>query len=94
MDRGGQLGALRARVNAGYDQLVDLLHGGLVVYAEWLWTHTVCYDNLPDTLVLLDLWDGESRFLGLGDRDRLASRRASRRSRSPPGRSRWPGWCR
>jgi hypothetical protein len=73
MDRGGQLGPLRSRVNAGYGQLQPLLQNGLVLYAEWLWlTHTVRYDQLVDHLVVLDFWRPDEGFVALRERDRLS----------------------
>jgi hypothetical protein len=70
MDRAGQLGPLRARVNASYEKLRSLLDGGWVLYAEWLWqTHTVHYDRLPDHLVALDLWHAERGFATAEDRE-------------------------
>lgn len=73
MDRGGQLGPLRSRVNAGYGQLQPLLENGLVLFAEWLWlTHTVRYDQLVDYLVVLDLWHPGEGFVDLRERDRLS----------------------
>lgn len=73
MDRGGQLGPLRSRVNAGYRQLQPLLENGLVLYAEWLWlTHTVRYDQLVDHLVVLDFWHPDEGFVDLRERDRLS----------------------
>lgn len=73
MDRGGQLGPLRSRVNAGYGQLQPLLENGLVLYAEWLWlTHTVHYDQLVDHLVVLDFWHPDEGFVALRERDRLS----------------------
>lgn len=77
MDRAGQLGPLRARVNAQYEALHALLDGGRTLYAEWLWlTHTVSYDHLPDHLVALDvrLPDTGSVDVGFAEvatRDRL-----------------------
>lgn len=73
MDRAGQLGPLRARVNAAYEQLRGLLDGGWVLYAEWLWlTHTVWYNRLPDHLVALDLWHPERGFAAHPQRDEWA----------------------
>ncbi len=73
MDRGGQLGPLRSRVNAGYGQLQPLLENGLVLYAEWLWlTHTVRYDQLIDHLVVLDFGRPDEGFVELRERDRLS----------------------
>jgi RNA ligase len=61
MDRGRQLGRLRAWVRERHDAVRQLTDDGTVIYAEWLWrTHTVRYDALPDWLAVLDLWrDGE-----------------------------------
>lgn len=73
MDRGGQLGPLRSRVNAGYGQFRPLLENGLVLYAEWLWlTHTVRYDQLADHLVVLDFWHPDKGFVPLRERDRMS----------------------
>ncbi len=73
MDRGGQLGPLRSRVNAGYGQFRPILEYGLVLYAEWLWlTHTVRYDQLADHLVVLDFWHPDEGFVPLRERDRLS----------------------
>ncbi len=73
MDRGGQLGPLCSRVNAGYGQLQLLLQNGLVLYAEWLWlTHTVRYDQLVDHLVVLDFWHPDEGLVDLRARDRLS----------------------
>ncbi len=70
MDRAGQLGPLRARVNEQYVELRTLLDGGWALYAEWLWlTHTVHYDRLPDHLVALDLWHPDLGFADLSNRD-------------------------
>lgn len=70
MDRAGQIGPLRARINAAYDRIGALLDGSWVLYCEWLWlTHTVFYDRLPDHLVVLDLWHPELGFAELATRD-------------------------
>jgi hypothetical protein len=71
MDRGHQLGRLRAWVAARHRELAELTHGGWAVYAEWLWlTHTVHYDALPDYLVVLDLSHPDTGFLPAADRDK------------------------
>lgn len=42
------------------------------MYAEWLWlTHTVCYDRLPDHLVVLDVLRRGAGFALVDERDRL-----------------------
>lgn len=57
-------------MNAAYEQLWDLLGGGWVLYAEWLWlTHTFHYDHLPDHLVALDLWHPDRGFVARKQRD-------------------------
>lgn len=57
MDRGGQLGPLRAWVAERHPQLLALLAEDRVLYAEWLWLrHTVSYAALPDHLIGLDLY--------------------------------------
>lgn len=72
MDRGGQLGPLRARVERQYEALRPLLGSGLVLYAEWLWlAHTVVYNNLPDYLVILDVLRPDSGFVALREREEL-----------------------
>jgi RNA ligase len=71
MDRGAQLGPLRAWAAHHADQVRALLDGGWALYAEWLWrTHGVYYDDLPDYLVGIDLWHPDEGFADLGDRDR------------------------
>lgn len=63
LDRGRQLGPLRAWIGAAHERLATLLDDGWVLYAEWLWlTHTVVYDLLPDHLVALDLWHPDTGF--------------------------------
>lgn len=75
MDRGGQLGPLRARVDRQYEFLRPLLGGGLVLYAEWLWfAHTLVYDRPPDHLVVLDILRPDFGFAALRERDELCGR--------------------
>jgi hypothetical protein len=75
MDRGGQLGPLRAWVDRRYEVLRPMLEGGAVLYAEWLWlSHTVVYDTLPDYLVALDVLRPGAGFLALAERDELCQR--------------------
>ncbi|MDN5932628.1 MAG: RNA ligase family protein, partial [Pseudonocardia sp.] len=75
MDRGGQLGPLRARVAERYEVLRPMLESGLVLYAEWLWlTHTVGYDRLPDHLVALDVLRPGVGFAPVPERDELCRR--------------------
>lgn len=72
MDRAGQLGPLRARVNAQYERLLRLVGDGSILYAEWLWlTHTVSYDRLPDHLVALDVLLPGGGFADPVTRDQL-----------------------
>lgn len=69
-DRAGQLGPLRAWAAARIEQLGQLLAGGRVLYAEWMWlTHSVAYDALPDHLIGLDLYSSREGFTTVADRD-------------------------
>jgi hypothetical protein len=75
MDRGGQLGPLRAWADRRYEVLRPMLEGGAVLYAEWLWlSHTVVYEALPDYLVALDVLRPDSGLLALPERDELCRR--------------------
>lgn len=57
MDRGGQLGPLRAWAAQHDEPLRRALGEYEAVYAEWLLlSHSVGYDRLPSYLVVLDLW--------------------------------------
>ncbi len=72
MDRGGQLGPLRARVGVQYEVLLPLLDRGIVLYCEWLWlSHTVYYELLPDYLCVLDVLRPASGFVALTERAEL-----------------------
>lgn len=74
MDRAGQLGPLRARVFSDIERFRELLDGGRVLYAEWLWlAHSVHYDRLPDPLVALDVWYPGHGFASTGERDRYCA---------------------
>lgn len=76
MDRGGQLGRLRAWVYERAQQLQPLLADGRAVYGEWLWLrHGVGYDRLPDWLVVLDLWHAGA-MLPTDDRDERCAQAA------------------
>lgn len=73
MDRGRQLGRLRAWAAEHHDAVLALCSDGAVVYAEWLWRrHTVEYDALPDWIVVLDLWRPEQGFVTAETRDERA----------------------
>lgn len=75
MDRGGQLGRLRAWVSEHRLRLRTVLAEADVVYGEWLWlTHTVFYDRLPSYLVVLDLGAAERRLHPLTVRNRLCQK--------------------
>lgn len=70
MDRGRQLGRLRAWAAEHHEASMALCGDGTVVYAEWLWRrHTIAYDVLPDWLVVLDLWHQERGFATAARRD-------------------------
>jgi atypical dual specificity phosphatase len=63
-DRAGQLGPLRAWLGRKGFSVSELVIGGPVVYAEWMWfTHTVPYDRLPSLLIGLDMWTPDGGFL-------------------------------
>ena len=71
MDRGRQLGRLRAWVHEHHAKLHKLLPKGDVLYGEWLWkTHSVNYDALPDWLIVLDLWSPEGFVDAVARNDR------------------------
>jgi len=75
MDRGGQLGRLRAWVAEHRLDVIRTLAGGWALYAEWLWrTHSVPYDRLPSYLVGLDLWHPESGFAPASERNERLER--------------------
>lgn len=70
-DRAGQRGPLRRWASERTASLSTLLHGGWVLYAEWLWfAHGIRYRRLPDWLIGLDLWHDAHGFLPLAERDR------------------------
>lgn len=74
-DRAGQLGPLRAWIGERYVTLLDLLHPGRILYAEWLLIrHTIAYDALPSYLIGLDLSEHGSGFVDTDERDRLLDR--------------------
>jgi RNA ligase len=63
LDRGGQLGPLRAWVGERSDDLRRLLEDGATLYAEWLYLqHTVAYNRLPSYLIGLDLYEPRRGF--------------------------------
>lgn len=73
MDRGQQLGRLRAwageRLAGAEPALQDV-----AVYGEWLWLeHSVAYGALPDLLIVLDVWSPTRGFLPVEERDRWAA---------------------
>lgn len=71
MDRGGQLGRLRAWVAARHDALVSLLGGELRLYGEWMWRrHTIRYTRLPDWLLCIDLQRADGTRLSAAERAR------------------------
>jgi hypothetical protein len=71
LDRGRQLGPLRAWAAQWSDHLRTLLFGGVVLYAEWLYLrHTVAYNRLPSYLVGLDLYEAGAGFLAPAERNR------------------------
>lgn len=71
LDRGRQLGRLRAWAAERADALHALLAAGHAMYGEWLWLeHTLSYTRLPDYLVVLDLWSPAAGFADADERDR------------------------
>jgi hypothetical protein len=73
-DRAGHLGRLRAWSGERNAQLMQLLGEDRALYGEWLWTrHSTAYDQLPDWLIVLDLWNAAAGFLDLPERDTLAA---------------------
>lgn len=70
MDRAGQLGRLRAWASDHDEAVRSVCAGGTAVYGEWLWlTHGVVYNQLPDWLVVLDLWTAGAGFAPWPERD-------------------------
>ena len=70
MDRGRQLGRLRAWGAERADALSSVLADGSAMYAEWLWVaHGTRYDLLPDWLIVLDLWHPSTGFVPADARD-------------------------
>lgn len=70
MDRGGQLGRLKAWANEQRRALSVLLVGTWVAYGEWLWLqHSLEYDQLPDLLIVLDLWHPCRGYAPADERD-------------------------
>lgn len=70
LDRGRQMGRLRAWAAERDAALRALLHGGRVLYGEWLWRpHTVHYDRLPDLFIAFDVWSEDRGFLHVEERD-------------------------
>jgi RNA ligase len=74
MDRAGQLGPLRAWVASHDEGLRAVLGPATAMYAEWmLLSHTVTYDRLPSFLVVLDLWERDSGFIAVQDRNKTCA---------------------
>lgn len=73
MDRAQQLGRLRAWVGEHDEALRTLCAQDTALYGEWLWIrHGVPYDQLPDWLIVLDLWRPDTCFVATADRDAAA----------------------
>ena len=74
LDRGGQLGAVRAWAAQRSDELRHLLAGGAVLYAEWLQIrHSTPYDSLPSFLIGLDVGRPANGFATADARNDLLS---------------------
>jgi hypothetical protein len=70
IDRGNHLGRARAWAVERSDDLHRLLSDGRILYGEWLLTrHGVGYDSLPDLLVGFDLFDPQTGWISVHDRD-------------------------
>jgi hypothetical protein len=70
MDRGNQLGALRAWTSEHSDQLLQVLRDETMLYAEWLfWAHSITYDSLPSYLIGIDLWHPDRGFASVDRRN-------------------------
>jgi len=73
MDRGRQLGRLRAWAADRADEMHELLADKYALFGEWLWLkHSLRYEHLPDYLIVLDLWFPEGGFVPADERDRRA----------------------
>ncbi len=73
MDRGGQLGPLRAWAAAHDAALRASMTQWPVLYGEWLLlTHSVAYDRLPAYLVVLDLWRPTDGFAQPDERNEVS----------------------
>lgn len=71
LDRGDQVGPLRAWAAGRIARLQPMLSDRRVLYGEWMWlTHSVAYDALPDSLIGLDLLSPEAGFAPVAARDR------------------------
>jgi hypothetical protein len=70
LDRGGQLGPLRAYLAKRAEQLRPLFAGDRTLIAEWLWfAHGIVYDALPAWLIGLDLVEASGRWCAVDERD-------------------------
>lgn len=76
MDRGGQLGRLRAWIADRDAELRAILAPPIAaLYGEWLWrTHTVRYEQLPDLLIVIDVLGEDGAFSSVAFRDRACAR--------------------
>jgi hypothetical protein len=73
MDRGGQVGPLRAWLR-DHPRQADGVEAGIVVFAEWRWfVHSIVYDRLPSLLIALDMWRPSSGFAPVRARDAWAA---------------------
>jgi hypothetical protein len=90
MDRGGQLGPLRAWMGPRSDQLRTLLRGGRVLYGEWLWRrHSVRYARLRDWFIGLDVLERTGGWLDVEARDRALGTAGIERPPRIAGPSMW-----
>lgn len=90
-DRGGQLGLVRSWIGQRSASLLAVLSDWPVLYGEWMrMRHSVAYDQLPDWLIVLDLWDPKRGFASLADRN-AACDRAGMAVARPYFTGKWPG---
>ncbi|MCA9558378.1 MAG: RNA ligase family protein, partial [Myxococcales bacterium] len=74
MDRGRQIGRLRAWLGERHDRLISALAPGEVLYGEWLYRrHHIQYTHAPSLLVILDLWIEGTGFAPIDRRDARAT---------------------
>lgn len=70
MDRARQFGRLKAWCADNMEALSALMIDGSAIFGEWLYlTHSIRYDQLPDYLVVLDIWAPDEGFVSAKTRN-------------------------